>query len=172
MQNLFSYPLKLEDMSAGTQVYHLKAKADELVFITEVMQVPAIKSFVAEVNVRLRKKEHQVDVWGKVEADVEQTSVISLENFTQHYAPEFELKFDTKMTPADVQELEFDIDDDIPDILDNGQIDLAAIAMEQLALVLDDFPRKKGEEFKFKSEFDEETTLKTNPFAVLKKLKK
>ncbi len=172
MQNLFSYPLKLEDMSAGVQVYTLKAKTGELAFITEVMQVPAIKSFTAEINVRLRKKEHLVDVWGKVEADVEQTSVISLENFVQHYAPEFELKFDTKMTPADIKELDFDIDDDVPDILDNGQIDLAAIAMEQLALVLDDFPRQKGEEFKFESEFDEETTLKSNPFAVLKKLKK
>ena len=58
-------------------------------------------------------------------------------------------------------------------ILNNSiEIDLADIAMEQLALVLEDFPRKDGEVFEFESEFDEETTQKANPFAALAKLKK
>ena len=75
------------------------------------------------------------------------------------------------MTSEEQAELERQ-GEDVPDILDNGQIDLAAMAMEQLALVLDDFPRKEGEVFAFKSEFDEETTKKNNPFAVLENLKK
>ena len=58
------------------------------------------------------------------------------------------------------------------DIIENGQIDLAEIAMEQIALVIDDFPRQENESFVFKSEFDEETTRAANPFAVLQKLKK
>lgn len=172
MQNLFSYPLKLEDMSSAVQEFNLKAAKEDLRYIAEVMKVPAVKSFSSVVYVKLRKKEHLVDVWGSVNAQVEQTSVVSLENFIQKYQTEFALKFDTKLTAAEVKELEFDIDDEVPDILDNGQIDLAAIAMEQLALILDDFPRKDGEVFAFKSEFDEETTLQNNPFAVLKKLQK
>lgn len=172
MQNLFTYPLKLDDMSSSTQKYRLKADEKELKYITDVMKVPAVKSFVAEINVKLLKKEHVVTVEGFVDADVEQVSVISLENFTKHYHNDFSLKFDTKMTLADLKELDFEYDDDVLDILDNGQIDLASIAMEHLALVLDDFPRKDGEEFSFQSEFDEETTLANNPFAVLKKLKK
>ena len=68
--------------------------------------------------------------------------------------------------------MEFAIDDEVPDIVENGQIDLAAIAMEQLALALDDFPRREGEVFEFKSEFDEETSAKQNPFAALAVLKK
>ena len=172
MQNLFSYPLKLEDMSSSTQKYSLKASAKELEYITEIMKVPAVKSFSAEITVKLYKKEHLVEVKGIVDADVEQVSVISLEIFTKPYHNEFELKFDTKMTQNDLKEIDFEYDDELLDILDNGQIDLAAIAMEHLALVLDDFPRKAGEEFSFESEFDEETTEANNPFAVLKKLKK
>ena len=172
MQNLFSYPLKLEDMSSSTQKYELKASAEELEYITEVMKVPAVKSFSAEIIVKLYKKEHLVEVKGVVDADVEQISVISLENFVKPYHNEFSLKYDTKMTPKDLKEIDFEYDDELLDILDNGQIDLAAIAMEHLALVLDDFPRKDGEEFSFVSEFDEETTEANNPFAVLKKLKK
>ena len=172
MQNLFSYPLKLEDMSQATQKYVLKANPKELEYITELMKVPAVKSFSAEINVKLLKKEHIVEVNGFVDADVEQTSVISLENFIKPYHSDFSLRFDTKMTLSELKELDFEYDDEVLDILDNGQIDLASIAMEHLALVLDDFPRKDGEDFSFCSEFDEETTEAANPFAVLKKLKK
>ena len=171
MQNVFSYPLKLEDMSQQTKQYKIKATTEELDYITEIMQVPAVKSFEAEINVRLRKKDHEADVFGEVKADVLQTSVISLKEFVQSYKTSFELKVDTKMTLKEQIALENETDD-VPDILENGQIDLAAVAMEQLALVLDDFPRQKGEKFFFKSEFDEETTKKSNPFAVLEKLKK
>ena len=76
------------------------------------------------------------------------------------------------MTPQELREIEFDFEDDVPDIIINGKIDLAEIAMEQIALVIDDFPRKEGEVFEFKSEFDEETTQAMNPFAALAKLKK
>ncbi len=172
MQNLFSYPLKLEDMSSSTQKYKLKANKQELEYITEIMKVPAVKSFAAEINVKLLKKEHMVEVNGFVDADIEQISVISLENFVKAYHSDFTLRFDTKLTPKELREMDFEYEDDVLDILDNGQIDLGSIAMEHLALVLDDFPRKEGEEFSFRSEFDEETTETDNPFAVLKKLKK
>ena len=172
MQNLFSYPLKLEDMSSSTQKYKLNANKQELDYVAEVMKVPSVKKFNAEINVRLLKKEHIVEVGGFVDADVEQISVISLENFIKPYHNEFSLRFDTKMTLKELKEIDFEYDDELLDILDNGQIDLAAIAMEHLALVLEDFPRKEGEEFSFKSEFDEETTEAANPFSILKKIKK
>ena len=172
MQNLFTYPLKLEDMSQAAHTYKLKATPEELKFITEVMKVPAVKSFEAEIVVKLQAKKHLADVSGKVCADVEHVSVISLENFVRRYETEFALKFDTKMTPEEYRSLEPDVEEDVPDILDHGQIDLAAIAMEQLALVLDDFPRREGEAFSFVSEFDDEASPQDNPFLVLKKLKK
>ena len=37
---------------------------------------------------------------------------------------------------------------------------------------MEDYPKKEGEVFIFESEFDEETTQLTHPFAILKKLKK
>jgi hypothetical protein len=66
------------------------------------MKVPAVKSFCAEISVKLFKKEHLVEVKGMVDADVEQVSVISLENFIKPYHNEFSLKFDTKMTQKDL----------------------------------------------------------------------
>lgn len=172
MQNLFSYPLTLEDLGSGTKSYQLKATPIQLKFIAEVLKVEKVESFEARIELKFNHKAHRIDVRGIVNADVEQTSVISLEKFVKHYTPEFEIFFDTELTAAQLREMDFEFEDDVPDVLENGQLDLAAIAMEQLALVLDDFPRKDGEVFSFVSEFDEDDAPKENPFAVLAKLKK
>lgn len=172
MQNLFSYPLTLEDIGSGTKTYSIAAKPKQLPYIAEVLKVDAIQGFAAEFEICFSRKAHRINLRGSVNADVEQTSVISLEKFVKHYNPEFSLFFDTELTPAQLREMEFEFDEEVPDLVENGQIDLAAIAMEQLALALDDFPRREGEVFEFKSEFDEETTQKANPFAALAALKK
>ena len=46
----------------------------------------------------------------------------------------------------------------------NGEIDLGDIAIEQLALVLDDHPRKDGEEFS--AIIEDVSPVKNNPFAA------
>lgn len=172
MQNLFSYPLIVDELSAATKKYHLEAAKNELPYVTEILKVPTVKSLSAELNVKLDKKNHRLNVWGEAKADIEQTSVISLDNFINHYQTEFEVEFDTKLTPQDLKEMDADIDDDVPDIILDGKINLADIAMEQIALIIDDFPRKKGEVFAFEPEFDEQEPPKQNPFAVLAQLKK
>ncbi len=169
MQKDFSYSLKLEDIKQSVQKYTLRANKEELEYIAQIMKVPAVKGFVGEINVQLHGREHMLNVWGKVSAEVEHISVVSLEHFIRPYHIDFEMKFDTRRQACEAKEEEFDIDEEIIDGLTDGGIDLGAIALEQLALELDDFPRQEGEVFNFKSEFDEETTIKSNPFSVLKK---
>ncbi len=172
MQNLFSYPLDVDELGSALRRYKLKAGPDELAYIKEVLKVDDVKSFESQMEVKLYKSAHRLEVRGVAKADIELTSVISLEKFVKTYAPEFTVIFDTQMTLQELREIEFDFEDDVPDVIINGKIDLAEIAMEQIALVIDDFPRKDGEVFEFKSEFDEETTQAMNPFAALAKLKK
>lgn len=172
MQKDFSYPLKIDALNQQEQHYRLCADAEQLNTLTEVLQVENVKSFVADIYLKLNLKQHCLDVWGKVTAEVELQSVISLDKFSKKYETPFTYHFDTQATYQDIKDLEAGINEDVPDIIDNGQIDLANLAIEQLALVLDDYPRQEGEEFRFESEFDEETTKQANPFAVLEKLKK
>ena len=87
MQNLFSYPLVVDELSAAQRRYKFKADEKELKFIADVLKVVDAKSFEADLNVKLSKKEHQLKVWGKVRAELELMSVISLENFTKTYEP-------------------------------------------------------------------------------------
>lgn len=174
MQNNFSYPLKLEDMSASTKHYEFQATSSELQYIAEILKVPSIKSFKTILDVTFDKPQHMARIKGKIDAAVEQISVISLNQFTRKYQINFARNYDTKLSSAQQRELEEfeDINADIPDVMENGQIDLKAISMEELALELDDFPKQKGETFNFAPDFDTEADKPQNPFAVLEKLKK
>lgn len=173
MQKNFSYPIVVDELTRTEKRYHLKAESRDLEYLTEVLQVPSVKGFEAEILLKMKPKEHFLEVSGKVRAELELESVISLEHFTKTYEPEFSLVYDTAMTYKEQKEL---LDDDnaadVPDIVENGRIDLGQIAIEQVALVMEDYPRQDGEVFEFISEFDEETTKAQNPFSVLAKLKK
>ncbi len=172
MQKNFSYPILIDTLSKAEKKFNLTADTQELQWITQVFQVENVKDFSATVCVKLEPKSSLIKVYGSVKACIEQQSIISLENFDKNYETSFEIFFDSKATYQQIREEYEDINEDAPDIVENGEIDIAAVAMEQIALIIDQYPRKDGEVFDFQSEFDEETTKNNNPFSVLQKLKK
>ena len=172
MQKNFSYPIKIEDLKQSDYKYELKADAEELEDITQVLQVEKVHEFEAEIFLKLSNRTNNLRVWGRVNAKIELKSVITLNNFIKDYEVPFELNFDTRATYNDIKELECNIEDEVPDIIENGCINLADIAIEQVALNLEDYPRAEGEIFDGSLYCDIEEPKKENPFAVLKKLKK
>ena len=174
MQNLFSAPVVIDELGSHEKKYHLKAEKQELPEIAAILRVPEVKNLEAEICLKLNKKTHRLDVFGRVSALMRLTSVISLEDFEREYVNDFELVYDTKATPEEIKllDLELDLYDETPEPLPQGKLNLADVALEQIALVMEDNPRQPGETFAFKSEFDEETTAAQNPFSVLKKIKK
>ena len=172
MQKKFSYPVKIDELNQNNYKFVLEADADELKDIAEVLQVEAVKFFRGDVFLKLSKKDNMLQVWGNVVANIVVKSVISLENFEQNIATPFELFYDTKATYKDIREMEPSINDEVPDIVENGEINLADICIEQVALQLDDYPRAKGEVFDFAKYSKVEPLQHENPFAVLQKLKK
>lgn len=172
MQKDFSYKLKIEDLTQKTKHYHLEADSKEREILKKILKTEDVKSFVADIDLKLNYKTHRLDIKGTVDAVLSLKSVISLEVFDKEYEASFEYYYDTSMTYDDIKSLDAGIEDEIPEIVENGEIDLGQIAIEQLALVMDDYPRMEGEVFTFKSEFDEKTTKAAHPFAVLEKLKK
>lgn len=172
MQKKFSYPVKIDELNQNRYRFILEASVDELQDIAEVLQVEGVSFFRGEVFLKLNKKDNLLQVWGNVAATLTIKSVISLENFEQKIATPFELFYDTKATYKDIRDMDPTINDEIPDIVENGEINLADICIEQVALQLDDYPRAEGEVFDFAQYAKVEPLEHDNPFAVLKKLKK
>ncbi len=170
MQKDFSYPLKIEEIGQSEQTYKLIADKEQLEFIRGILQVPAVNSFEALIKLKFHKKIGKLKVWGEVKADIGLISVISLEPFDKLHQTSFELLYDTNATYEDIKEQDVDIMADIPDVVMNGEINLADISLEQIALILDDHPRKDGEFF---DEIIEDVSpIRHNPFAILEQLKK
>lgn len=174
MQNLFTYPIQLNNISATQKFYKLNPTAEECKAIAKILQVESVSNLVAEIKLQYDKKTTFVHIEGFVSADMEQISVISLEKFSKHYETSFSEIYttDTNYEKKRNREEELDWQEDIPEVVYNNCLDLADVVIEQLALIMDYNPRKDGEQFKFISEFDEETTNKQNPFAVLQKIAK
>lgn len=172
MQKNFSHILSVDDISNSEKLYKINANNQELELIAEILKVPEVKDFKADIYVKHQNKNTIIDVWGRVASLITRQSVISLEYFNKKYVSEFSLQFDTKLTENQVRELEEEGVENIPDVVVGGKIDLCQIAIEQIALELEDYPRKKGEVFSFSSEFSEEDDKQENPFKILEKLKK
>ncbi len=170
MQKDFSYPLKIEDINQGEQEYKLLANKAQLETLREILQVPAVNYFEADIRLKFQKKRGILNVSGQVRASLGLISVISLEPFDRDYKTDFTLTYDTNATYEQIREMDDGIEIDVPDIVIGGKINLGDIAIEQLALVMEDHPRQAGEEFS--PQIEDYTPLRENPFAVLSKLKK
>lgn len=172
MQKIFSYPVKIDELNQNRYSFILEPDSDEREDIAQVLKVEKVCAFKGEVFLKKDKKDNLLRVWGTVSAVVEVQSVISLENFEQKIVAPFELFYDTKATYKDIRDLDAGINDFVPDVIVNGEINLADVCMEQIALQLEDYPRADGEVFNFGDYTEIEPWETENPFAVLKKLKK
>ncbi|MBB5745510.1 YceD family protein [Brevundimonas variabilis] len=100
---------------------------------------------------------------GRVVAEAVQTCGLTLEPLPVSIDQVFSLDLVEAAEPVAGEEVEITLDDDSPDIIEDGRIDLGQYAVEQLALTLDPFPRKPGAEFVQPAE-----PADISPFAVLK----
>jgi uncharacterized metal-binding protein YceD (DUF177 family) len=169
----FSRPLAVERIaSTGTEVT-IEASAEERAALARRFDIPAVHAFSATF-VATPWHRGGVQVRGEFAAHVEQVSVVSLEPFTSEVGEPVMRYFQAETGPGhhpDVLSVE-SLEDDEPDVISGGSIDLGEIAAESLALALDPYPRKPGEAFEPETAEEAEERRQDNPFAVLSRLKK
>jgi uncharacterized metal-binding protein YceD (DUF177 family) len=140
---------------------------------TEPKECAALAKRLGLVAVHSIKAEIRATPWrgggiklsGSVNADIEQTSVVSLEAFRSIETFEVERYYLSEGSTLPGDETDEDID-----VIHNGEIDLGEVAVETIGLELDPYPRKPGEEFSgFGAEEEAVPPAKISPFAALKK---
>jgi len=116
----------------------------------------------------------RINVSGEVKAKITQTCVITLEPFDSEIVEPIDVDF---LPPhalekwleehAQMKDRPGDLDDEeeVPDEIVDGGIDLGALAAEFLALALDPYPKKPGAEFNDTAADPEERD--PSPFAAL-----
>jgi len=161
---VFSRPLAVDRVSKGGSTEHLAADAEELAALARRLSLPALHALSAELTAELWRG-GGLKLEGKLSADLEQVSVVSLEAFRRKV--EFPVLHYFLSADAAAH-----ADGDDIDVIKEGSIDLGEVAAETLALELDPYPRQEGEEFAPAAEITPEAVEKPFPFAVLSRLKR
>ncbi len=129
--------------------------------IARALDLASLDAFTATLSVKPARVGWTLS--GRVVAEAVQTCGITLEPLPVSIDETFSVDLVEAVEPVEDDEVEISVDDDAPDVIEDGRIDLGQYAVEQLALTLDPFPRKPGAAF-----VQPEEPGEISPFAVLK----
>ena len=153
----------------GGQSVAFKTSEAERTAIATFLDLPSVEALEATFD--LVPSRGGVRVTGTVKARLHQLCVVTMEPFPVEVEEEVDVRFapEEALGPASGKEIERKLtDEDPPEPLVGGAIDLGALAVESISLGLDPFPRKPGAE-------PVDVTIgemQESPFAVLAALKK
>ncbi len=165
----FSRPMPVAEAWPAEPVRRLiEADEDERAALTRRLGLHALTRLVAEFTLRRVPGGPLVLVEGRLEADVVQTCVVTLEPVASHVE---EMVCET-FAPAGYEPPEDADPDDLPEILDDEVIDLGELAAQLLSLTLDPYPRAPEAGPEFRHEEDVSDAKRTTPFAGLAELLK
>ena len=134
----FSRPLIVDRVPGAGSHEKLVANTKECERLAKRLDVVAIHGLKADLKATPWRG-GGLKVTGQAEVDLDQTSVVSLEDFRSTAKIEIERYF---LPHAPNPDEDLDVD-----VIDQGVIDLGEVVAETLALELDPYPRKPGEEF-------------------------
>ncbi len=100
---------------------------------------------------------------GRLTAEAVQACGLTLEPVEEQINDTFGMDFVEADEASDASEVEVVLDEDSPDIITDGRIDISRHVLEHLSLALNPFPRKPGAVFE-----PPEETAEISPFAILK----
>jgi uncharacterized metal-binding protein YceD (DUF177 family) len=157
----FSRPIEVARVPKLGSHEKIAADASECKALEQRFKVPAIRAVTATLALKPWRG-GGFKLSGNAVIELEQQSVISLENFRTQQSVEIERYF-LDIPRGDDDETDLDIDP-MPD----GMIDIGEVVAESIALELDPYPRKPGETFaSVEPEQISDQPEKPNPFKAL-----
>ena len=166
----FSRPVDLSRLGDAEAVHNIEATDAEREALTGRLGLVALAALRAKVRIRRVRGGAGIRLSGRLEADVTQSCVVTLdpvdsrveEDFTVNYAAE---------TSSEESVLGGDPDIDWPEPMPQGLLDIGEEVAQQLSLALDPYPRAPGIELDQRWK-DEEEERRAGPFARLAALRK
>lgn len=159
----FSDPVRLHQVGAGLN-RRLEPDAAARARIARSLDLADLGAFTVDMSLTPTASGWRLA--GRLHAEAVQTCGLTLEPLPVTIDDDFSIALTETPAPDPEGEIDLSLDDESPDLVEDGRVDLGQYAVEQLALRLDPFPRKPGAEFVQPREPGE-----ISPFAVLRQLK-
>ena len=141
----FSRVIEVAANMAVMESRHIEASAEERTRLVERLGLRGLVSLSADVSLS-PWGEGGVCARGEFKSRVVQACVVSLDPVTNIVDESFDIKF---LPPTQLgQPLQVivneDLDEDLPEAIEEGRIDIGELVVQLLALALDPYPRKAG----------------------------
>jgi uncharacterized metal-binding protein YceD (DUF177 family) len=165
-KNPWNVPIAVDDIPESGLHIEAEAPADvraQLVKLAHLRDLPHLSAIFD-----LTRRGGGVHVAGQVNARVGQTCVVTLDPLERDLNEPINLLFAPTRGAARDDDTGRKDDEEAPEPLIDGKLDLGAIATEFLLLGIDPYPRKAGAEFAAIKSADDSA----KPFAALEALKK
>jgi len=164
----WSVPVAVRDVPETGRHFDLVADESTRAAVASAIGLSALPRLTASLDVS-RQGRDGLHVVGRVSATVGQTCVVTLEPIENEIDEVVELAFAPAPDESDESAGHSKVaDDDAPEPLVGGMVDLGGVATEFLSLGIDPYPRKAGVEFAAPAVEDDTP----HPFAALAALKK
>ncbi|WP_421781348.1 DUF177 domain-containing protein [Kiloniella litopenaei] len=176
-ENEFSRRYPVDKVQARSQVLNIKAKPDECAAVAKRFDLVELRSLSATLELDPKGKGTLLDVKGQLKADVTQSCIITAEPVSTTINEPFEMLYSFEPIRDTADEILIDIDaEDPPEMADPTGIDFGEAIVQQLAVMLDPYPKAPNSTWDGDSvdeapdEEEIQETAKTSPFSVLKDL--
>lgn len=167
--------IRVESITLRPVAVEITPEQSDLAAIAAFLGVASVEALKASYS--LSRNGERVKLEGMIKAGLHQNCVVTLEAFPVElnvpvkldFAPEAEIA--AMAQPSDDDEIDIEVllnEEEPPEPIVDGAIDLGAVTLEFLALSLDPYPRKPGVAF---AEPAPETPAES-PFAALLQLKR
>lgn len=169
----FSRPVRVDRIPSGGLEMDITANEAERKALADRFGILSIDSLTAHVRLKPIRGGRQYRLAGEFTAEVVQACVVTLEPVRARLDESFRMAYglDEDELPAGAEiEISFE-EDEPPDPIEGGTLDVGEAVAEHMALALDPFPRKPGARISAGCEPVPEVEEKPNPFAVLARLR-
>lgn len=173
---------------AGTEIESVTLKPDaaQLEWLARYFEVDAIRNLQADLHLKREQGGMVIYIHGHFAADIDQQCVVTLEPISTHIAEDFEawyadpdqaVSFSKAKQQKELQRQHGEVpiipEQDDPEPVINGKIDLADIVIQFVSLAINPYPVKEGASAPDSDipEVKEPAPERKNPFAKLQEWK-
>ncbi len=129
----------------GRRRYEVVADAEEREQLAERFDLPSIDSLSAVLELESAGKD-LLRLSGKLVATFKQVCVVTLELFPNSVSETIEQLYSTKPVEELISKTDGDVGDELPEMFEEGGIDLGEVISQYLSLAIDPHPRKPNAE--------------------------
>ncbi len=183
----FEWSHFVDSISVSEKETKIEIEAPENVYanLCKRLKVHAISSLKADVSLQRNEVNRYVYVKGRIIADLQQQCVITTEPVTEtvddtfgawyaepNKAVSFAKAKRERLSPKERDELPVLEEEEDPEMIVDGKIDVGELIVQNLSLALNPYPRVEGAEFEQEKEGEcAPDGMYDNPFAALKEWK-